>query len=152
VLLLDEADLFLSKRTKDDVERNSYVTIFLRRLEYYQGILFLTSNRVEEFDPAFSSRIHLKVPFRAPDESVRASIWRNFLINVKECRDWDGSVYERLGRDLQVNGREIKNLKKIARVIALHKKQPLTEQILRDVYALNYRSRITGKLGSAQAD
>lgn len=47
VLLLDEADVFLEKRTIQDIHRNALVSIFLRLLEYFQGILFLTTNRVE---------------------------------------------------------------------------------------------------------
>lgn len=47
ILLLDEADVFLEKRNMHDIHRNALVSIFLRQLEYYQGILFLTTNRVE---------------------------------------------------------------------------------------------------------
>lgn len=53
VLLIDEADVFLERRSLHDMERNSLVSIFLRVLEYYEGILFLTSNRVNTFDDAF---------------------------------------------------------------------------------------------------
>jgi AAA+ superfamily predicted ATPase len=45
VLLLDEADVFLEERSLHDLERNALVSIFLRLLEYYSGILFLTTNR-----------------------------------------------------------------------------------------------------------
>lgn len=37
VLLLDEADIFLAKRTKLDIRRNAITSVFLRSLEYYQG-------------------------------------------------------------------------------------------------------------------
>lgn len=47
ILLLDEADVFLEKRNMQDIHRNALVSIFLRQLEYFQGILFLTTNRVE---------------------------------------------------------------------------------------------------------
>ena len=59
VLLLDEADVFLEARTAQDIHRNALVSIFLRLLEYFQGILFLTTNRVSTFDDAFQSRIHI---------------------------------------------------------------------------------------------
>ena len=59
VLLLDEADVFLEARTPQDIHRNALVSIFLRLLEYFQGILFLTTNRVATFDDAFQSRIHI---------------------------------------------------------------------------------------------
>lgn len=55
VLLLDEADVFLHKRSTTDLARNALVSIFLRQLEYYQGILILTTNMVTQCDPAFGS-------------------------------------------------------------------------------------------------
>jgi len=44
VLLLDEADVFLEARSAHDLERYKLVSIFLRLLEYYEGILFLTTS------------------------------------------------------------------------------------------------------------
>jgi hypothetical protein len=55
VLLLDEADVFLFQRSSSDVVRNALVSIFLRQLEYYQGILFLTTNMIAQCDAAFES-------------------------------------------------------------------------------------------------
>jgi hypothetical protein len=50
ILLLDEADVFLERRGAHDIHRNALVSVFLRQLEYFEGILFLTTNRVETFD------------------------------------------------------------------------------------------------------
>lgn len=55
VLLLDEADVFLVQRTITDIERNAVVSVFLRELEYYQGILLLTTNQAHVIDEAFQS-------------------------------------------------------------------------------------------------
>lgn len=41
ILLLDEADIFLQERDIHDVKRNALVSIFLRELEYFDGILFV---------------------------------------------------------------------------------------------------------------
>lgn len=57
VLLLDEADVFLQQRDTKDVARNALVSIFLRQLEYFQGILILTTNRIGECDAAFESTL-----------------------------------------------------------------------------------------------
>jgi hypothetical protein len=46
ILLLDEADVYLASRKNMDIERNSVVSVFLRALEYYGGILFITTNRI----------------------------------------------------------------------------------------------------------
>ena len=60
VLLLDEADAFLAERTLTNIERNAIVSIFLRELEYYQGILLLTTNQAQVIDEAFQSQLSLE--------------------------------------------------------------------------------------------
>ncbi|RCI09995.1 hypothetical protein L249_8674 [Ophiocordyceps polyrhachis-furcata BCC 54312] len=61
IMLLDEADVFLAQRERKDFVRNGLVSVFLRVLEYYTGVLFLTTNRIGDFDEAFSSRIHMSL-------------------------------------------------------------------------------------------
>ncbi|EWG38425.1 hypothetical protein FVEG_01636 [Fusarium verticillioides 7600] len=79
VVLLDEADVFLEQRTLTDLERNALVSVFLRVLEYYEGILILTSNRVGTFDEAFKSRIQLSLHYESLTKNQRRTIWENFL-------------------------------------------------------------------------
>lgn len=79
VLLLDEADVFLEKRNIADIHRNALVSIFLRLLEYFQGILFLTTNRVETFDEAFRSRIHIALRYQELSSKARQSVFKIFL-------------------------------------------------------------------------
>ncbi|OOF92561.1 hypothetical protein ASPCADRAFT_153252, partial [Aspergillus carbonarius ITEM 5010] len=59
ILVLDETDVFLAQRTKDDLQRNELVAGILRAMDYYEGVLFLTTNRVGDFDEASTSRIHV---------------------------------------------------------------------------------------------
>lgn len=47
VALFDENDVFQEERSQADLQRNALVSVFLRVLEYYDGILILTSNRGE---------------------------------------------------------------------------------------------------------
>ena len=44
ILLLDEADIFLQERNMNDLKRNALVTIFLRELEYFDGIIFVSKS------------------------------------------------------------------------------------------------------------
>ncbi|KAH8602367.1 P-loop containing nucleoside triphosphate hydrolase protein [Bisporella sp. PMI_857] len=69
VVLLDEADVFLERRSLDDLWRNALVSIFLRVLEYYDGILIITSNHVGTFDEAFKSRIQLALHYPKLDHA-----------------------------------------------------------------------------------
>lgn len=79
VLLLDEADVFLEQRSPHDVHRNAMVSVFLRELEYYQGIMFLTTNRVKQIDDAIASRIHLPLKYKSLGLDARRGIWESFL-------------------------------------------------------------------------
>lgn len=79
VLLLDEADVFLAKRTKNDLRRNAVTSVFLRSLEYYAGILFLTTNRVGGIDPAFKSRIQLTLYYPRLDLEKTVKLYEGFL-------------------------------------------------------------------------
>jgi len=47
VLLIDEADILLESRSLDQgtLDRNAMVAVFLKILEYFEGILLLTTNR-----------------------------------------------------------------------------------------------------------
>lgn len=69
VLLLDEADVFLQERDTKDIFRNALVSIFLRQLEYFQGVLILTTNRDTLCDPAFESRIHIRLKYKELSET-----------------------------------------------------------------------------------
>ncbi|KAI0387116.1 hypothetical protein F5Y04DRAFT_243037 [Hypomontagnella monticulosa] len=84
VLLLDEADVFLAQRTKEDFQRNGLVAVFLRVLEYYAGILFLTTNRVGDFDEAFASRIHISLYY---PELGREETLKVFELNLQLIED-----------------------------------------------------------------
>jgi hypothetical protein len=70
VLQFDECEIFLSKRN-DDLERSAIVGIFLRLLDYYQGMLFLTSNRPEVMDEAVLSRVMLRLEYPDLTSDVR---------------------------------------------------------------------------------
>ncbi|KAH8885480.1 hypothetical protein GQ53DRAFT_628393, partial [Thozetella sp. PMI_491] len=92
VLLLDEADVFLAKRNKTDLRRNAVTSVFLRSLEYYAGILFLTTNRVGGIDPAFKSRIHLSLYFPRLDLDTTIRLYQVFLRRVRVEQQKDGTA------------------------------------------------------------
>lgn len=79
ICLLDEAEIFLEARSLHELERNRIVSVFLRTLEYHEGIMFLTTNLVNHFDPAFQSRIHISLDYPELSSDSRLTIWRNFL-------------------------------------------------------------------------
>ncbi|KAI1170749.1 hypothetical protein F4777DRAFT_591700 [Nemania sp. FL0916] len=93
VVLLDEADVFLARRDISSLKRNALVSVFLRVLEYYSGILFLTTNRVGIIDEAFKSRIHLSLYYERLDEKRMLEI---FEINIRKLKDIEASKTKEL--------------------------------------------------------
>ncbi|KAI1380538.1 hypothetical protein F4677DRAFT_407139 [Hypoxylon crocopeplum] len=114
ILLLDEADTFMARRGEDSLERNALVSILLRMLEYQSGILFLTTNRLSDFDTAFYSRIHVCIEFESPNPQRRAFIWSKLAGKVDH--EISQREFERLG-SLPLDGRRIKNVIKVASLL-----------------------------------
>ncbi|KAF8189902.1 P-loop containing nucleoside triphosphate hydrolase protein [Mycena galopus ATCC 62051] len=134
VLLIDEADVFLEKRTLTDVHRNALVSVFLRLLEYYEGILFLTTNRVNTFDPAFQSRIHMALKYENLDPEARKRLWKDFLskLNGGAGANVSEEGYDALAQ-YDINGRQIKNAVKTAESLASFMEKPLNLEYLETV-------------------
>lgn len=129
VVLLDEADVFLEERTQSDLQRNALVSVFLRVLEYYEGILILTSNRVGIFDEGFKSRIQLAIHYPRLDYQERLTIWTSFINDLDEADTDVEQLRNNIPRLAQnnLNGRQIRNLVKSARQLAYHERQELKE-------------------------
>ncbi|ARF08289.1 AAA family ATPase [Catovirus CTV1] len=123
VILIDEADIFLEKRTQDDIHRNAMVGIFLRLLERHQGVLFLTTNRADSMDAAFRSRISIIIKYDELDEKSRYQIWNNLLkaANIS----LDDKTITHLSKYV-INGRQIKNSIRMAQCLALSAKRYVT--------------------------
>ncbi|EMD40005.1 hypothetical protein CERSUDRAFT_46125, partial [Gelatoporia subvermispora B] len=126
VLLLDEAEVFLQQRSPADVKRNALVSIFLRQLEYYQGILILTTNLLDQCDVAFESRIHVSLHYPDLAPESRKIIWKIFFDKV--LAPGDEISQEELNRLAQcaMNGRQIKNTVSSAQCIALDAGEPFS--------------------------
>ncbi|KAK4246926.1 P-loop containing nucleoside triphosphate hydrolase protein [Corynascus novoguineensis] len=119
MLLLDEAEVFLGARLDDTLHRNELVSVFLTKLEYCQGILFLTTNRFTRIDHAFQSRVDLFLPYQDLDAATRKQIWSNFIGHFgRDKFDISTEDVDRLSQ-LPINGREIKNLIKSAQLLKL---------------------------------
>ena len=123
IVLIDEADVFLEARqsgASEMLQQNALVAVFLRQLEYFQGIIFLTSNRVAVFDPAIRSRIHLALQYESPDQGVRKMLWKNKLATLEPAEmDLDVEKLLVLVQDAPMNGREISNAVNTARTLAI---------------------------------
>ncbi len=84
LLLLNEADQFLSSRSVDssssaDKMHNQMQNIFLEQIERFDGVLVATTNLLESLDPAFSRRFDYKIEFAKPNYKQRLELWRRML-------------------------------------------------------------------------
>lgn len=57
--------------------------VWLRTLEYYSGILFITTNRIGVIDEAFKSRIHICLRYPSLDLSATRLIWTKILDRIE---------------------------------------------------------------------
>lgn len=157
ILLLDEADVFLEKRNMHDIHRNALVSIFLRQLEYFQGILFLTTNRVETFDDAFQSRIHIALRYDPLDLKAKKAIFKMFVEKARvqqkvESTPFTEEEYNTLARH-DLNGRQIKNTVIRAQALAVNKAEPLSMVHVRQILdvQVNFDRDLKGGTGYQDA-
>jgi SpoVK/Ycf46/Vps4 family AAA+-type ATPase len=129
VVLLDESDVFFEERSRLDLQRNALVSVFLRALEYFDGILILTSNRIGTIDEAFKSRVQLFIHYPTLNRENRLRVWENFLALIRD--DSDTSKFSEIRQRLhslasnKLNGRQIRNAMNTAQKLAQFKKEPL---------------------------
>lgn len=144
VLLIDEADVFVANRTIKDLHRSSLVASmpnqlseieiyslasesaratlancrsgFLHALDFYDGLLFLTTNRVGTFDDAILSRVHIQMFYPDLNAEQRQTVWSNFIHKLETDRPSMQVKYavkeylrSREMKDFEMNGREIRN-------------------------------------------
>lgn len=82
VLLMDEADVFVEERQKGELDRNALVSELLRCLEYYEGIIILTTNRIRTIDIALQSRIHLAIQYKGLSADSSLQIYKDNLARI----------------------------------------------------------------------
>jgi hypothetical protein len=113
LLLFDEADSLLGKRTSDvknanDRYSNIETNYILQRLEAFHGIAVLTSNMESGVDPALSRRLSFELRFPFPDEEHRAELWRRMLPDELPI---EGEIdFVLLARRFEIAGGHIRNI------------------------------------------
>ncbi|KAH7128015.1 hypothetical protein B0J13DRAFT_143063 [Dactylonectria estremocensis] len=119
IILFDEADVFLESRSNDtaSLPRNALVSELLRVLEYYDGMLILTTNRLRRFDHAVMSRMNLAIRYPDLNDEQKKRIFLQFLGQLDEDSTTDRARIEQWIRDEDtreqldgLNGRQIRNI------------------------------------------
>lgn len=115
ILLIDEADVYIHERGKD-IQQNAIVGVFLRLLEYYNGIMFLTTNRATVIDDAIMSRATAHIKYEIPTEDAkRIRLWKVLMAqyNIDSL-----DVHKVLHVFPKVSGRSIRQLLRLSKIMA----------------------------------
>lgn len=132
ILLFDEADALFSKRTQakssHDRFANMEINYLLQRMEAYDGVTILTTNKEKSIDDAFKRRLKFKLTFPMPDADLRAQLWKTMIPKpVRTASDID---YDFLGDEFEMSGGHIRNAVIRAAFYAAEEESPITFDLL----------------------
>jgi ATPase family associated with various cellular activities (AAA) len=129
MVMIDEANAYVHERGIDH-KQNGIVGVFLRKLEYFRGILVLTTNQTKangdsfDIDPAILSRCSAVFTFELPKKREAAEIW---MIQAKTMGiDLSNEIIKHLVDSYMLSGRSIRNLLKLASSWAEHRGEELS--------------------------
>jgi hypothetical protein len=130
ILLIDEADVYIRRRG-EDITQNAIVGVFLRLIEYYKGVLFMTSNRGDMIDDAIISRATAWIRYQLPTPELLERIW--VVLGEQYGAKFSKADLNRLVNLYQgISGRTVRNLLKLAKMLKGDNDKPVT---LEDVAA-----------------
>ncbi|HTW02127.1 MAG TPA: ATP-binding protein [Streptosporangiaceae bacterium] len=138
LLLFDEADALFGKRTQVSDAHDRYANIeidyVLQRMEQFDGIAVLATNRKGDLDGAFVRRLRFVIDFAPPGAAERERLWR---IALEDARDAAGGPlvarleWRRLAADLDLTGAGIKSAALAAAFLAFGDGGQITERHVR---------------------
>jgi hypothetical protein len=133
ILFFDEAEAILGKRSevKDAHDRHANIEVgyLLQRMEEYDGVTILATNRVRDMDEAFLRRLHVVIDFPMPSVGDRLRIWKGMLPSAAAQEpDLDLAA---LAHDFEISGGEIKNAALAAAYLAAADGRPIAMEHLR---------------------
>ncbi|GAB3866205.1 ATP-binding protein [Nocardioides maradonensis] len=139
VLLLDEGDALMTKRTEvanaNDRYANLETNFLLQRLETFDGIVVVTSNASARIDTAFLRRIDVTVEFVPPEAPERRLIWEAHL----GAHDVPTMVLDEVARRCVLTGGQIRNAGLHAALLALEDGAPVGEDHVLAAVRREYR-------------
>jgi SpoVK/Ycf46/Vps4 family AAA+-type ATPase len=119
ILLLDEADVYIAKRGSD-MNQNAIVGVFLRVLEYYNGVMFMTTNRAESVDDAVLSRCVARIDYENPSKADQVKIWH--ILAATSGLTVGAGVAEEIASKYSLSGRDVKQILKLSGLVAYARK------------------------------
>ncbi len=121
ILLLDEADVYIAKRG-NDMNQNAIVGVFLRVLEYYNGVMFMTTNRADSVDDAVLSRCVARIDYENPSKPDQVKIWH--ILAAGSGLKIKAGTAETIAEKYSLSGRDVKQVLKLAGLVAYARQKP----------------------------
>lgn len=129
VMLLDEADVFVLERG-NDITQNAICAEFLRTLEYFNGLLFMTTNRADNIDDAIISRCAAIIDYLVPSKDDAVKIWRVLARQMGVNEELTPPLLDELVRGLpEASPRDMKMLLRLTVRMAIAKGEPLSIEL-----------------------
>lgn len=140
ILFFDEADALFTKRTEigssNDKYANAEIAYLLQKIEEYDGISFLATNNLNNFDMAFRRRITFLVPMNLPGAEVRQRLWENVFPPELPKETIDFAKIAEVG---EMSGSSIKSAALQAAYRAAWEKRPLSKMDVVDAIDGEYK-------------
>jgi hypothetical protein len=140
ILLFDEADVYIHERGKDLVQ-NAIVGVFLRALERFEGVLFMTTNRATTVDDALLSRTTVHIRYPLPNAQDIPAIWR-VQAEVQQIELSDTLITSLAEAFPVISGRDIRGLLRLSnRMAQAQGSKSLTLEIVQNAIKFKDLSR-----------
>lgn len=124
VLLIDESDVYIHERG-NDIAQNAIVGVFLRVLEYYSGVLFMTTNRATIVDDAILSRCIAHVRYTIPNSEELVELWH--ILSKQYEVEMSGEMCLELAKTFpNISGRSVKQLIRLSKALCLSRGREIT--------------------------
>lgn len=121
LILFDEADTLASRRIEEATSQSRHINsarnVFMQELDRFDGIVILTTNLFQNFDPALLRRVNQHIKFELPTEDMRIKIIQGHIppsVPREEGFSIEALAVETLG----FSGGDIKNMTREAMVSA----------------------------------
>jgi AAA+ superfamily predicted ATPase len=116
LLFFDEADALFGSRMKAQDAHDRFANIeidyLLQRIEQFDGVSILASNRKSDLDVAFLRRLRFVIDFLPPGKPERLTLWQKALLPLSPSgEEIVGEIdYTGLANHLELNGAQIKSI------------------------------------------
>jgi hypothetical protein len=139
ILLLDEGDALLTRRTEVTTANDRYANLetnyLLQRIETFEGILIVTTNAADRIDTAFQRRMDVIIEFAAPGTEERWQIWQ---VHLPPQHAVSPAFIGEVASYCAFSGAQIRNAVLHASLLALANGGTMTEHHLRSSVQREY--------------